>query len=181
MLPKTASFTYPKIIILVLISALFLPGMLRAQTGSRRDWNNQQDPMASAIGLHYGKLAGHGLSFRFPIRWWLYAQVGGGIWHVSDDQKHNLGFQLNYILRQDDRLRLYVGTGLGYFYHRELLNNTAGQETWSKDTNWNLGGGVGVEYLMGPRWALEGELDFAHLGDSGDIKVVPQVGVHYYW
>ncbi len=158
-----------------------LPGMLWAQTGSSKDWNNEHDTMKSAIGLHYGKLAGNGVSFRFPLQWWLYVQIGGGIWHTSDDQKHNLGFELNYILRQDAKLRLYVGAGMGFFYHRELVDDSGSEKIWSKSEDWNTGAGVGVEYLLGVRWALQGELNFAHIGESGDVKVVPQAGIHYYW
>jgi len=170
-----------KIIVLSFTLAVFLPGILWAQDSSTKDWNHLKDTMKSAIGLHYGKLAGNGVSFRFPVRWWLYAQVGGGIWHVSDDQKHNVGFELNYILRQDDRLRLYLGAGMGYFYHRELVSDEGDDEIWNKNKDWNVGGGVGLEYLLGTRWAVQGELDFVHIGDSGDIKVAPQAGIHYYW
>jgi hypothetical protein len=40
---------------------------------------------------------------------------------------------------------------------------------------------VGVEYLQGQRWSWKVEADFAHLGKTGDIKVVPQAGIAYYW
>ena len=169
------------IVALVLLLLVLSPPESWSQTGKAKDWNNQQDLMQSAIGLHYGKLAGHGLSFRFPLKWWLYAQIGGGIWHTSEDEKHNLGFELNYILRQDDKLRLYLGAGTGYFYHRELVDNSGGEEIWTKSQDWNVGAGVGLEYLMGVRWALQAELDFVHTGENGDIKVAPQVGLHYYW
>jgi hypothetical protein len=169
------------IVALVLVFLVFGPIQSWAQTGKIKDWNNQQDIMKSAIGLHYGKLAGQGVSFRFPLKWWLYAQVGGGIWHTADDKKHNLGFQLNYLLRQDDRLRLYLGAGSGYFYHRELVDNSGGNEYWSTKDHWNVGAGVGLEYLVGVRWALQAELDFVRTGDNKEIKVAPQVGVHYYW
>lgn len=165
---------------LVFTLLVLLPAESVAQS-SAKDWNNQQDPMESAIGLHYGKLAGHGLSFRFPVTWWLYAQVGGGIWHTSENEEHNLGFELNYILRQDDKVRLFVGAGMGYFYHREMVDNSGESEVWDKNKDVNVGAGVGIEYLMGTRWALQGELDFVHTGENGDIKVAPQVGIHYYW
>ena len=165
---------------LALLLVLFLPTHSLALS-SVRDWNNQQDVMKSAIGLHYGKLAGHGLSFRFPLTWWLYAQVGGGIWHTSDDKRHNLGMELNYILRQDDRLRLFVGAGMGYFYHREMIDDSGPNEIWTKKKDVNLGAGVGIEFLLGTRWALQGELDFVHTGENGDVKVAPQAGIHYYW
>ncbi len=137
--------------------------------------------MHSAVGVHFGSLAGHGLSFRMPIKWYLYAQVGGGVWHVSDDKKHNLGFELNYLLRQDDRLRLFLGAGAGYFYHKELLDDSGSNESWKTTKEWNTGGGVGFEYLVGTRWAVQCEADFVHKGINGNITVIPQVGIHYYW
>lgn len=152
-----------------------------AQDPAVRDWNKMGDTLEGAIGLHYGKLGGNGLSFRWPLRWYLYTQVGGGIWHTTDDQKHNLGLQLNYILRQDAHLRLFLGAGVGYFYHREKVGTEAGRDLWHKTKDWNTGAGVGIEYLLGPRVAVQGELDFVHEGSDGEIKVSPQVGIHYYW
>jgi hypothetical protein len=131
-----------------------------AQGGSVPDWNDSVDTLEGGIGLHYGKIGGHGLSFRLPIEWWLYFQVSGGIWHTSDHKQHNIGFQLNYLLRQDQRVRIFLA---------------------AKDKNWNVGAGVGLEYLMGRRWSLQIEGDFAYHGDSGDIKVIPQAGIYYYW
>ena len=157
-------------------------GPALAQEYSARDWNRQGDTMEGALGLHWGKLGGNGLSFRYPLRWYLYLQGAGGIWHSEDDQKHNLGLQLNYILRQDSQVRLYLGLGLGYFYHRERVAVTdEGREVWDKDRNWNTGAGVGMEYLLGPRLAIQGELDFVHESSNENIKVSPQVGLHYYW
>ncbi len=158
--------------LLLLLVLLAVPaGPSLAQQAAARDWNRAGDTLEGAIGLHYGKLGGNGLSFRLPVRWYLYLQMGGGIWHTTDDQKHNLGVQLNYLLRQDDRLRLYIGGGVGYFYHREKVGSSAGQDLWHKVQDWNTGAGVG----------LQGELDFVHTSDKGEIKVSPQVGVHYYW
>jgi len=151
------------------------PGVAEAQ--DVRDWNDSVDTLEGGIGLHYGKIGGHGLSFRLPMKWWLYFQVSGGIWHTADHKQHNIGFQLHYLLRQDQRLRIFIGAGTAYFYDDEQVQ----PDVWKKDTNWNLGAGVGLEYLMGRRWSLQVEGDFAHHGDSGDIKVVPQVGIYYYW
>lgn len=153
----------------------------RAQNGAVRDWNNTSDTLLGGLGLHYGQLGGHGLSFRVPLRWWLYFQVAGGVWHTSDNRHHNVGFNLNYILRQDQRTRVFINGGLGYFYHKELTGSSGGQDIYDLDENWNLGGGVGIEYLQGQRWSWKVEADFAHLGKSGDIKVVPQFGITYYW
>ena len=43
------------------------------------------------------------------------------------------------------------------------------------------GAGVGLEYMMGRRWSLQAEGDFTYFGDSGDIKVIAQAGIYYYW
>lgn len=152
-----------------------------AQDGQAKDWNKTGDTLESAIGLHYGNLGGNGLSFRYPLRWYLYVQAAGGIWHSDDDQKHNLGAQINYILRQDAHLRLYLAAGLGYFYHREKVGESGGTDLWEKSRNWNTGAGVGIEYLLAPRVGLQGELDFVHEGEDGDVKVSPQLGIHFYW
>lgn len=148
-----------------------------AQEGSIRDWNDSVDTLEGGIGLHYGKLGGHGLSFRLPIRWFLYFQVSGGILHTADHKQHNVGFQLHYLLRQDQRTRIFLAAGTGYFFDEKRIQGN----DWDKDKNWNVGAGVGIEFLMGKRWSLQIEGDFAHLGDSGDIKVIPQAGIYYYW
>ncbi len=141
------------------------------------DWNDSVDSLEGAVGLHYGRVAGHGLSFRLPIRWWLYFQVSGGILHTADHKQHNIGFQLNYLLRQDQRMRIFLSGGTAYFYDDEQVQ----PNVWQEEKNWNVGLGVGLEYLMGRRWSLKAEGDFGYFGDSGDITVVPQVGIYYYW
>ncbi len=153
----------------------------QAQDVAAPDWNSTSDPMQGAVGLHYGQLGGHGLSFRVPLQWWLYFQVAGGVWHTSDKQQHNIGFNLNYVLRQDQRMRIFISAGSGYFYSKELVGTAGGEDIHDLEKNWNLGGGVGIEYLQGHRWAWKIEADFAKLGKSGDIKVVPQAGISYYW
>jgi hypothetical protein len=156
-----------------------LPATVRAQ--AQPDWNDTGDPLQGAVGLHYGQLGGHGLSFRAPVAWWLYVQVAGGVWHTGDAKRHNLGFNLNYLLRQDQRLRLYVMAGAGYFYRKLKVDSAGGTDVFDRDSNWNLGGGVGIEHLQGQRWSWKVEAAFAHLGRSGDIKVIPQAGLAYYW
>ena len=170
-----------------MIPALLLPCCLLgaapalAQSGDRPDWNNQYDPLANGIGLHLGEMGGNGVSFRFPLRWYLYAQITGGIWYTDEDKKHNLGAELNYILRQDDRLRLFLAAGLANFYHKDLVEDSDTGQVWHKENNLNLGAGVGLEYLLGPRWSGKVELDFAHTEDDGNITVIPQAGLYFYW
>jgi len=161
--------------VFVAIFLILTTGMTDA--GAVPDWNDTVDTLEGAVGLHYGKVAGHGLSFRLPLRWWLYFQITGGIWHTADHKQHNIGFQLNYLLRQDQRTRIFIAAGTAYFYDDEQVQ----PDVWQKEQNWNAGAGVGLEYLMGRRWSLKVDGDFAYFGDSGDITVVPQVGVYYYW
>lgn len=171
----------PLAVAVAVVLVILVPATSQAQSAVGPDWNNTDDSLQGAIGLHYGQLGGHGLSFRVPLRWWLYFQAAGGVWHTSDNQHHNIGFNLNYILRQDQRTRVFVNGGLGYFYHKEITGTSGGQDLYDLDEDWNLGGGVGIEYLQGRRWSWKVEADFAHLGKSGDIKVVPQFGISYYW
>lgn len=141
------------------------------------DWNDPTDTLENAVGLHYGILGGNGLAFRLPISWYFYFQVAGGIWHTSDNKQHNIGFEFNYLLRQDQRWRVYLAAGTGYFYDDEQVQ----PDVWQTESHWNYGAGVGLEYLFGRRWAAQFEGDFAYHGDSSDITVVPQLGIYYYW
>lgn len=166
--------------LLLLSSVVALPATA-ASRGDGRDWNRGGDTLTGAVGLHYGKIGGTGLMFRVPLEWFLYAQVSGGIWHTSDDQRHNLGFQLQYLLRQDSRLRLYTAVGLASYYHREKTGTGPGGDIFTKDTDWNYGAGVGIEVLQGPRWAWMFELDFVHEERTGNTTVAPQAGISYYW
>ncbi len=166
----------------VLMPLLLLAALpAAAQSGDKPDWNNQYDTLTNAMGLHMGEVGGNGISFRFPMRWYLYLQVTGGIWYTDTDKKHNLGVELNYLLRQDDRLRLFLSTGLANFYHKEVVGETDAGRIWHEDNNLNLGAGVGLEYLLGPRWSGKVELDFAHTEDDGNITVIPQAGLYFYW
>jgi hypothetical protein len=144
--------------------------------GDGRDWNRGGDTLTGAVGLHCGKIGGTGLSFRLPLQWFLYAQVAGGIWHTGDNQRHNLGLQLHYLLRQDSHLRLFTGVGVANYYHREKTG-----DIFVKDAGWNYGAGVGIEVLQGPRWSWLAELDFVHEERTGNITVSPQAGLSYYW
>jgi hypothetical protein len=144
------------------------------------DWNRLDDPLQGGIGLHAGKLGGTGLAFKWPLRWYLQMQVAGGLWHTEDDQKHNVGVELQYLLRQDPRLRFFLVGGWSYNNHRELVSD-AGGEDWREDPAWNAGCGVGLEYLMGSRWSLKGDLDFTYQHDKDSITIWPQAGVFFYW
>ncbi len=165
----------------VLAAIVILGAVPQAGAGRVPDWNDTGDPLLSAVGLHYGRIGGHGLSFRMPVKWWLYVQAAGGLWHTGERKQHNFGLQANYILRQDQTLRLFLAGGFGRFYDKEMTGTVGGVEVWEVDKHWNYGFGVGIEMLRGRRWSVLAEGDFMHNGRNGDIKVVPQVGLYYYW
>ncbi len=166
---------------LALCSLLPAPAAQAAPRGDGRDWNRGGDTLTGAVGLHYGAIGGTGLSFRMPLQWYLYAQAAGGIWHSGDDQRHNLGLQLHYLLRQDSHLRLFTSVGTGFYYHRQRVEGALDADAFTAKTDWNYGAGVGVEVLQGPRWAWLAEFDFVHEERTGNTTVAPQLGVHYYW
>jgi opacity protein-like surface antigen len=154
---------------------------LATPAAAQRDWNRTDDPLKESLGLHAGKIGGVGLAYKYPIRWWFYLQLAGGIWHTSDDKRHNVGGELQYVLRQDDRLRLFAAVGAGYFYHKEYEDGPGDTRTASVKDHWNTGFGIGVEYLKTDRIALQLEGDFTHEGDDDDVIFLPQVAVFLYF
>jgi hypothetical protein len=156
---------------LLLCSAVLLlvavPG--GAQT---RDWNQDEDPLFEGLGVHLGMTGGFGLAYKFPIKWWLLGQVSGGIWNNDGDNRHNVGAELQYILRQSGRDRLYLGASMGHFYHK--------QDGRTMD-HVNLGFGVGLERLWQDRVGVQLELTFTNRGDDDSVMIFPQAGVFYYF
>jgi len=141
-------------------------------TAQPGDWNRIDDPMYESIGLHLGLSSGTGLSYKFPIQWWLYGQATGGIWNKRFDKRHNLGFELQYILRQSGRDRLFLGAGLGHYYHDDNGN--------IKD-HVNTSFGVGVERLYWERAAVQLQVDFLIQSDDDSVILFPQAGIYYYF
>jgi len=156
----------------LLLGAVILTTLTAGASAQDRDWNRIDDPMYEAIGLHLGLSSGAGLSYKFPIQWWLYGQATGGIWNKRHDKRHNLGFELQYILRQSGRDRVYLGAGIGHYYH-----NDNGR---IKD-HVNTGFGVGLERLYWERAAVQAEVDFLYQGDEDSVILFPQVGVYFYF
>jgi hypothetical protein len=157
--------------------AVVLVALLPRLAAAERDWNRLDDPLAGAVGLHAGLIGGMGLAYKYPPVWWLNFQMAGGIWHTAKHKRHNIGLQLQYILRQDTRMRLYSAAGAGYFYHKEVHDEAQDEVT----AHWNTGFGIGVEFLRGERVSIQLEGDFTHEGDDGDILFYPQVGIFYYF
>lgn len=166
---------------ILLLAALLLVFGAPLGTAAAPDWNRLDDPLVGGIGLHAGRIGGTGLAFKWPLWWWLQLQAAGGIWNTDNNQRHNVGFEMQYLLRQDPRLRLYLLTGYGYYSHRERGRHGDGREFWDRRTSWNTGFGVGIERLMGERWSLKTDLSFTYRDDKQSTTLWPQVGLFYYW
>jgi hypothetical protein len=166
----------------LLLATLLCAGLAApAATGAEPDWNRLDDPLEGGLGLHAGRIGGTGLAFKWPLWWWLQLQAAGGIWNTDGNKRHNVGIEVQYLLRQDPRLRLYLLTGYGYYSHRERGSDADGREIWDTDTSWNTGFGVGIERLMGQRWSLKADLSFTYRDDEQTTTIWPQVGFFYYW
>jgi len=155
--------------------------MLAQPAAADPDWNRLDDPLQGGIGLHAGRIGGSGLAFKWPLRWFLQLQVAGGLWHTDGEQRHNVGVEVNYLLRQDPRLRFFLVGGWSYSNHRDEFVADDGATDWTEDPSWASGFGVGAEYLMGSRWSLKGDVDFTYRQDKDSITLWPQVGVFFYW
>jgi len=157
----------------LLIATVLLFTFASQAAAQTRDWNRVDDPLYEAIGLNMGLASGVGLSYKFPIKWWLYGQVAGGIWNNKDDNRHNVGFSLQYILRQNGRDKLFLSGGAAHYYHKEKGRT---------QDHVNTGFGVGMERLMGERTAIQVEAVFTYRGNATEsLMVFPQVGVHYFF
>ena len=156
----------------LLFALLLLTACASVASAQVRDWNRVDDPLYEAIGLHLGMSGGYGLSYKFPIKWWLYGQVAGGIWNNKDDNRHNAGFSLHYILRQSGRDKLYLAGSMAHFYHKEKGRTM---------DHLNYGFGVGLERLMGERTGVQVEAVFTYRGDDESLMLFPQAAIHYYF
>jgi hypothetical protein len=162
------------LVALVLV-ATSLPGLPTA--ADAKDWNRLDDPLQGAVGLHAGKVGGTGLSFKLPLRWFLYLQASGVIWHTADNKWHNYGVEAQYLLRQDRSMRLFLAAGIARYHHKRVHDDRP-DET---DVSWNSGFGVGTEFLVGERWSAQVELDFTYESDDDNILLFPQAGLFFYW
>ncbi len=127
-----------------------------------KDWNRTDDAMTHAVGLHAGQIGGTGLAFVLPLTWFIHAQVAGGVWNTEGDHRYNVGLELHYLLRQDPKLRLFLLAGAAYYSHDEQVNRPDGTQDWDLEKSTNAGFGVGIERLIGDRWALKLDLDFTY-------------------
>jgi len=162
---------------LTIVVALVLLTTAGLEPVAARDWNRVDDPLQGAVGVHAGKVAGTGLSFKLPLQWFLYLQATGLIWHTSENQWHNYGFSLQYLLRQDQTMRLFLAGGVARYYHKKINDDGPDEE----DTSWNGGLGVGTEFLLGSRVSAQVQLDFTYEGKDEDITLFPQAGIYFYW
>jgi hypothetical protein len=139
----------------------------RAQDDAR-DWNQAYDPYVGGIGLNFGASSGSGLAVRWPALPQTMFTLTGAAWGKSGEIQWDAGLEAHYILRQAGRSRLFAGPSLAFY-----------QLDGNKD--WNLGAGVGIEYLLWPRWAFKGDVSFTWMSGENSIYPLPQVGLIYYW
>jgi hypothetical protein len=163
--------------VVVVAAGLLLLTVGGAQPAGARDWNRVDDPLEGAIGVHGGKVAGTGLSFKLPLQWYLYVQATGLIWYTSENKWNNFGLGLQYLLRQDQRMRLFLAGGFARYYHKKVRDDQPDEV----EENWNAGLGVGTEFLLGDRISAQIELDFTYEGEDENITLFPQAGIFFYW
>jgi len=157
-----------------LAAALLTVAFTAGAVAAPPDWNQPDDPLVGALGLHAGKIGGTGLAFRGPLAvWYLQWQVAGGIWNTGDDKRHDVGLEIDFLLRQDPRLRLFLAGGVGYYYHKHRQDRVDGTPGWDTDKTVNAGFGVGVEYLLSSRWSLKIDADFTYEGADDAIILWP--------
>ncbi len=137
------------------------------------DWNQAGDPYVAAIGLQAGWATGTGLSVRWPFLPQTMMSVNGGLWRKDNSTDWNLGVELHLVLRQEGRVRLYVGPAVAVIHD--------GPGGAKGDEHWNGSLGVGIEYLLLRRLALKGDLGFVYRSESGDILPLPQGGILFYF
>jgi hypothetical protein len=142
-----------------------------------KDWNRMDDPLEGAVGAHAGKIGGTGLSFKLPLQWFLYFQASGLVWHTAENKRHNYGFQLLYLLRQDRNMRLFLVGGIARYHHKRVHDDRPDEV----EESWNSGLGVGTEFLLGERWSAQVDLSFTYEGRDDNIMLFPQAGVYFYW
>jgi hypothetical protein len=144
-----------------------------ARAQSYYDWNQVGDPYVAAIGLQAGWSTGTGLSVRWPLLPQTMMSATGGIWRKDKSTDWNLGVELNLVLRQEGRIRLYAGPALAVIHD--------GKGGADGDQHWNGSLGVGIEYLLMPRLALKVDLGFVYRSSTDDILPLPQGGLYFYF
>jgi len=154
--------------LLTLILTLGLTGTDCQAQADTRDWNQDYDPYFGALGLNFGASSGSGLAFRWPALRQTMFTATGAAWGKSGELQWNFGLEAHYILRQAGRTRLFVGPSSAYYQLDD-------------DGIWNIGGGVGLEILLWPRWALKMDVSFTWLGEEEAVYPLPQAGLLYYW
>lgn len=133
-----------------------------------RDWNQDYDPYYGGVGLNFGASSGVGLAFRWPALPQTMFTATGAAWGKSGQIQWDAGLEAHYILRQAGRTRLFVGPSVAYYQ-------------LDGDGTVNIGAGVGLEYLLWPRWSFKCDMSFTWLGSEEAIYPLPQAGLLFYW
>ncbi len=169
-LPSTQLHLRAALCTALVLSLVALEARAQSTPATSGNWNQQYDPYVGAIGLSLGFTDGTGLALRWPALPQTMAGIAGGVWGSSDDLAWNLGMELDVILRQAGRLRLFVGPALAFF-----------SDDTENDTDVNFSAGVGLEVLVRQRLSVKFDLDFTYLGDDGDVFPLPQVALFFYF
>jgi len=133
-----------------------------------RDWNQPYDPYVGALGLGVGASSGSGLAIRWPAFPQIMCTATGAAWGKSGEIQWDMGLSAHYILRQAGKSRLFVGPSTAIYQ-------------LDGERDWNLGAGVGIEYLLWPRWSLQLDLSFTWLSGEDAVYLLPQAGLLFYW
>lgn len=157
-----------RILLPVLLVALLCTRDAAAQSRPGLDWNQDYDPYYGGLGLNFGASSGSGLAIRWPALPQTMFTATGVAWGKSGELQWDLGLEAHYILRQAGRTRLFVGPSAAWY---QLDGNG----------EFNFGAGVGVEFLLWPRWALKCDVTFTWLGSKEAVYPLPQAGLIFYW
>jgi hypothetical protein len=155
---------------LALIVPLALwPAAVRAEEAPG-NWNQSYDPYVAAVGLAAGLTSGSGLAVRWPALPQTMMSVAGGIWGSGDDLAWNVGVEAHLVLRQSGRLRFLAGPALAIYSDDE-----------DDEANVNTSVGIGLEYLIRPRFSLKFDVGFTYLSDGQKVYPLPQAALFFYF
>ncbi len=158
----------------LVLTAMLLPGTLRAQVEVPPSGRNQFSHSVFGLGLFGGAATGLGLSFRHHLPSSLSYQLVGGVINVSEKLSYDFGMQVQLDLIRSATTRFYAGGGAAFFY----AGKSGG--TNEMDGPGRLGLGIGGEVNAGSDLNASFELMFTYFTD-GTILPLPQLGFHYYF
>jgi len=157
-------------ILALVLFAFLLAEASPSEAQSKYNWNQPGDPYVAAIGLQAGWATGSGLGVRWPAFRQIMMGINGAVYRKDSETRWNLVVELNLVLRQQGRVRLYTGPAFAVI--------ESGDEG---DPHWNASWAVGIEYLLLERLALKGDIGFVYRDQSDEILPLPQGGLFFYF